>query len=275
MTPELQTVMQLAEQAGEILKKYHKTALDVQYKRDQFDPISIADRESDALLRAGIAAAFPKDHILSEENPLLPDSYKGRVWMIDPLDDTKGYLAGRDTAGIMIGLLEAGRPKLGVVFLPFRNEWYYGDLARGSFKVKDGATTRLQVRPIATIEQSRLVGRNVVEGDLRPIDNAIAKLGFKSTIPEGCIGAKVGLIASGDAEVFIHTNLKAGKWDTLAAEVILREAGGVMSDIDGKALDYTKPESGWNRYFIAACSPELLQKVVDELRDINARVHAF
>lgn len=122
---ELRTIMALAEQAGEVLKKYHRTNLDVEYKQDEFDPVSIADKESDELLRAGMNEAFPNDEILSEESPLLPNSYAGRVWMIDPLDDTKGYLAGRDTAGVMIGLLEAGKPKLGVVYLPFRNQWYY------------------------------------------------------------------------------------------------------------------------------------------------------
>ncbi len=267
--------MQLALQAGEVLKKYHQTQLDVSYKVDEFDPVSIADKESDALLRAGISSEFPDDEILSEESPLLPESYSKRVWMVDPLDDTKGYLAGRDTAGVMIGLLEAGRPKLGVVYLPFRNEWYFGEAGMGSFRTKDGVTTRLQVATTSEIEQSILVGRNIIKGDTRPIDNAIAKLNFKQTIPEGCIGAKIGLVAAADADIFIHTNLKAGKWDTLAAEVILTEAGGSITDIDGKKLDYTKPESGWDRYFLAAATPELLQIVVSRLAEIDAEYHYF
>lgn len=272
---ELKIAMRLAEQAGEILKKYHQTALDVQYKTDEFDPVSLADRESDLFLRRGITKAFPKDKILSEEDPLLPSSYDGRVWMIDPLDDTKGYLAGRDTAGVMIGLLDNGRPTIGLVFLPFRNEWYYGEAGKGAFRVKDGHTMLLKVSTKTAIEGSRLVGRNILAGDIRPIDNAIAQLPFGATIPEGCIGAKIGLVASSGADAFIHTNLKAGKWDTLAAQVILTEAGGVMSDIDGKPLDYTKPESGWDRYFMAAATPELLTKMVGGLALINEQEHLF
>ncbi len=275
-SPELQTALELARQAANILRKYHQTAVGIDYKKDEFDPVSVADRESDELLRAGIAAAFPDDEILSEENPLQPESYSGRVWMIDPLDDTKGYLRGENTSSIMIGLLEAGKPKMGLVYLPFRNEYYYGEVGKGSFVSRLGDITRLQVPDTTQIDDSRLVGRHVLAGDVRPIDEAVAKLGFGSTFVEGSIGAKIGLIAEGKADAFIHTNLKAGKWDTLASEVILSEAGGApLVDIDGKPLDYTKPESGWDRYFMAACTPELLQEMTTKLGEINEQTSSF
>jgi 3'-phosphoadenosine 5'-phosphosulfate (PAPS) 3'-phosphatase len=272
---ELSVAMELAEQAGEILKKYHRTNLLVGYKHDQFDPVTVADKESDEFLRAGVRRSFPNDEILSEENSLKPSSYDGRVWMIDPLDATKDYVGGGDGASVMIGLLEQGRPKLGVVYLPFRNEWYFGESGKGSFHVEAGISKRLHVPEATAIEESRLVGRNVLTGDVRPIDTAIAQLHFKQTIPEASIGAKIGLIAAREAEAFINTNLRAGKWDTLAAHVILAEAGGVMCDIDGKALDYTKQTSGWDRFFMAACTPELLQKIINGLGEINATTHTF
>jgi 3'(2'), 5'-bisphosphate nucleotidase len=275
MSPELTRAIDLAGQAGEILKKYHGTSFNVRYKKDIFDPVTIADKESDELLRGGISSDFPSDSILSEESPLQPSSYEGRVWMIDPLDDTKGYIAGRDTAGVMIGLAENGKPILGVVYLPFRDEWYYAEADKGAFRNKDGITTQLHVRSVLNITDSVLVGRNLVHGDVRPMDNVVSQLGFKGTIPEGCIGAKIGLIARGSADAFIHTNLKAGKWDTLAAQTILTEAGGVMCDIDGNELDYTKPDSGWNRYFMAACTPELLEQIVERLKTVNEQTHAF
>jgi 3'-phosphoadenosine 5'-phosphosulfate (PAPS) 3'-phosphatase len=276
MSPELQMALKLAREAAKILKKYHRTALDVDYKKDEFDPVSVADKESDELLRAGIAAVFPDDAILSEESPLRPESYEGRVWMIDPLDDTKGYLRGEDTSSIMIGLLEAGKPKVGLVYLPFRDEYYYGEVGKGSFVSRLGDVKKLQVPSTLQIEGSRLVGRHVLAGDVRPIDQAVAQLGFGSTVVEGSIGAKIGLIAEGKADAFIHTNLKAGKWDTLASEVVLSEAGGAsLVDIDGKPLDYTKPDSGWNRYFMAACTPELLQEMISKLGEVNEQTHTF
>ncbi len=261
--------MQLAEQAGEILKKYHGTNFDVHYKRDEFDPVTTADRESDDLLREAISKEFPNDEILSEENALQPSSYEGRVWMVDPLDDTKGYVAGRDTPGVMIGLSEQGKPILGVVYLPFRNEWYYGEAGKGAFRVKDGVTKQLRVRPTTDISEAVLAGRNELKRDVRPLDAAVARLGFKDALPEACFGAEIGLIAAGEADAGMQTSTKAGKWDTLAAQAILTEAGGVMCDIDGNALDYTKPDSYWDRYVLAAGTSELLQKMVSRLREIN------
>ena len=275
MSSELTKAMQLAEQAGEILKKYHGTSLNVNYKRDKFDPVTIADRESDDLLRGGICKEFPNDEILSEENPLQPSSYEGRVWMVDPLDDTKGYVAGRDTPGVMIGLLDKGKPTLGVVYLPFRNEWYYGEAGKGALRAKDDVTQQLQVRHTTDISEAVLVGRNILQEDVRPLDNAVAQLGFKKSLPEACLGAEIGLIASGVAAAFIQTSTKAGKWDTLAAQAILTEAGGVMCDIDGNALDYTKPGSSWDRYVLAAATPELLQKMLSKLRYFNKAAPTF
>jgi 3'(2'), 5'-bisphosphate nucleotidase len=269
ISQELAKVMQLAEQASEILKKYHGTKFDVDYKRDKFDPVTIADKESDDLLREGIRKEFPNDEILSEENPLQPSSYKGRVWMVDPLDDTKGFVAGRDTPAVMIGSYERSQPTLGVVFLPFRNEWYYGELGRGAFRVRDGLTSKLRVRRVTDIADSVLAGRNVLQGDVRPLDAAVARLGFKGAFPEASFGAEIGLVAAGEADVAMQTSTKAGKWDTLAAQVILTEAGGVMCDIDGNALDYAKPDSSWDRYVLAAATSELLENILRKLKDFK------
>ncbi|HEU5004500.1 MAG TPA: 3'(2'),5'-bisphosphate nucleotidase CysQ [Candidatus Saccharimonadales bacterium] len=269
MSAELTKAMQLAEQAGEILKKYHGTSFSVDYKRDEFDPVTIADRESDDLLRKGIGKEFPNDEILSEENPLQPSSYERRVWMVDPLDDTKGFVAGRDTPGVMIGLCEKSKPMLGVVYLPFRNEWYYAEAGKGAFRIKDGITEQLRVRRITDISEAILAGRNMLQKDVRPLDAAVAGLGFKNAFPEACFGGEIGLIAAGEADVAMQTSTRAGKWDTLAAQAILTEAGGVMSDIDGKALDYTKPDSHWNRYVIAAGTSELLQAILSKLKEVN------
>jgi 3'(2'),5'-bisphosphate nucleotidase len=269
MSPELNKAMQLAELAGEILKKYHGTSFDVDYKRDEFDPVTIADRESDDLLRMGIGKEYPNDEILSEENPLQPSSYEGRVWMVDPLDDTKGFVAGRDTPGVMIGLLENRKPIMGVVYLPFRNEWYYGEADKGAFRVKDGVTQQLRVRHTTDISEAVLAGRNVLQRNVSPLDKAVSQLGFKNAFPEACFGAEIGLVAAGEADVAMQTSTRAGKWDTLAAQVILTEAGGVICDIDGNALDYAKPDSHWDRYVLAAATPELLHEMLSKLSNFN------
>jgi 3'-phosphoadenosine 5'-phosphosulfate (PAPS) 3'-phosphatase len=73
----------------------------------------------------------------------------------------------------------------------------------------------------------------------------------------------------------MQTSTKAGKWDILAAQAILTEAGGIMCDIDGNTLDYTKPNSGWDRYVLAAGTSELLQKMLSNLKKINEATPTF
>lgn len=94
MTPELNMTISTAQEAGSILMQYFGRELDVSTKTDEFDPVTLADTTSDEFIRKTIAETFPQDAIPSEENSLRPINYTGRVWMVDPLDGTKDFIAG-------------------------------------------------------------------------------------------------------------------------------------------------------------------------------------
>src|SRR5437879_2808071 len=102
MDQQLEKVIEIARNAGEILLKYFGKELSTQYKTDRFDPVTLADREADEYLRKAFSENFPHDQILSEENSSRPSSYDGRIWMIDPLDGTKDFVAGRDSFATLI-----------------------------------------------------------------------------------------------------------------------------------------------------------------------------
>src|SRR5687768_1280062 len=108
MSDDCKTALGIAQAASNILLTYYQSALQVSFKADQFDPVTHADRESDAYIRAALQQAFPTDILLSEEHPEQPASYDGRVWVVDPLDGTKEFVAGRDCFGVIIGLLVHG-----------------------------------------------------------------------------------------------------------------------------------------------------------------------
>jgi len=73
------------------------------------------------------------------------------------------------------------------------------------------------------------------------------------------------LIAKGDAEAHINSGFRAGKWDIAASQIILEEAGGIVTDLDGKLLDYKKESTTLNRSFIASANKELHKKIIEEL----------
>jgi 3'(2'), 5'-bisphosphate nucleotidase len=270
MTEQLQIAISIAKQAGEILRKYYRKELDVAYKANEFDPVTQADKEADAFIRAELAKHFTDDTILSEEHDSRPDSYEGRVWMADPLDGTKDFVAGRDCFSVMIGLYEAGQPILGVVYVPIRGVLYYAELGQGAYVIEnDGEPKQMHVSNNSDIATATRVTRFVQKGDVRPIEELLDKLPFAHLLPEGSIGIKVSRIANGEAEAFVHTN-PSNKWDTLAAEVILKEAGGVITDIDSRALDYKQASVTWQRYLIAANNETIRSQVAEVLKDFHS-----
>lgn len=266
MPPELITqIFQIVHEAGNGLIEYQKKALTVEYKKDEFDPVTIADRNTDDFLRARLGALFPGDSFITEESAAAPKNYDGRVWMIDPLDGTKDFIAGRDCFAIHIGLLEGGIPKFGLVAVPRRGQIFSAVKGEGAFKYEDGKSTRLKVSDVTDIHEARLLTR-YAGGEIRPIEEDIARIPFKQRIPEGSMGIKICMVASGEAEVFIPGNFNVGKWDTLAPEVILKEAGGLLTDLNGAPLNYSQASRMWDALFVAANNLTLQSQVLGYLK---------
>ncbi len=266
MNKDLETIIEIAKQAGEILKKRFGQGLEVKYKQNEFDPVTQADKESDEYIREALTKAFPDDEILSEENDARPSSYAHRVWMVDPLDGTKDFVAGRGSFSVMIGLLDNNVPTLGAIYNPITDELFYAEKGHGAFRVFEGETTELHVSDNTDLSKAVLVTRNLVKGNDRPLDEQVNNLDVASRLPEGSIGLKLGRIVEGKADVFIHTNLLACKWDTLAGQVMLAEAGGVICDLEGNNLDYTKDTVGWDKYFVAANNRTILEEVLKHVK---------
>lgn len=212
-------VLRIADQANEILLKYYQQVLNVDYKKDEFDPVTIADREADNLIREQLHKEFPNDLILSEENDNIPDSYTGRVWMVDPLNGTKSFIKGKDTFAVVIGLVENGVPVFGCVTIPAQGKKFYAEKNKGAFYEVGGKFEKIHTSFVYEINDARAITREP-SGDIRPIEEKLNQIQFAQIIEEGS-GAKLCTIAVGDADVHINTNFRAGKWDIAAPQIIL------------------------------------------------------
>ncbi|MFA5987654.1 MAG: 3'(2'),5'-bisphosphate nucleotidase CysQ [Candidatus Paceibacterota bacterium] len=257
-------VFEIANLAGGILLKYRYQILKVDHKKDEFDPVTIADIESDVLIRNELQKTFPNDLILSEENDDIPDNYSGRVWMVDPLNGTKSFIKGTDTFAVVIGLVENGAPIFGCVTVPAQNKIFYAEKGKGAFQKIDGKFVKICTSSVREIEKARLITREP-SGDIRPVEESLDKLPFMERIAGGS-GAKLCVVAAGDAEAHINTNMRASKWDIAAPQVILEEAGGIVTDLDGKAIDYKDGSINLGRSFVASANKELHGKIIQELK---------
>ncbi len=257
-------VFKITDQASEVLMKYFKQAVNVEYKKDEFDPVTVADKESDSLIREQLHKEFPDDLILSEENDNIPNDYTGKVWMVDPLNGTKSFIKGTDTFGIVIGLVENGVPIFGCVKVPAKNQSFYAEKGKGAFQKVNGKFEKIHTASIYEIKEARLITREP-SGDIRPIEEKLDQIPFAQRIAEGS-GAKLCTIAQGEAEAHINTNMRAGKWDILAGQIILEEAGGAVTDMDGKAINYKDGGIRLPRSFVASANKELHEKIIAELK---------
>ncbi len=121
---ELNTAISLARLAGETILRHYAAGFQTEYKiaEDNYsEPVTVADREASRIIVDGLAAAFPDDGILSEEetDDLELRISKRRVWIVDPIDGTAGFVKHDGDFGVQIGLADSGVAVAGVVFVPF------------------------------------------------------------------------------------------------------------------------------------------------------------
>jgi 3'(2'), 5'-bisphosphate nucleotidase len=243
----VEEIIKIAKDAGKITLKYFRKGIKVKFKRDRFDPVTRADKESDAYIRLELKKLYPKDRILSEENLDVPSSYSGRVWIIDPLDGTKSFIEGKKDFSVMIGLCIDAVPVLGVVYAPAKDLLYYGEKGKGAFMIKNGIKKRIKVSKIGKIADSTLITRNISK-ERRELDSIVDNIKVKKRKKIGSIGLKLGLISNGEADLYIMTNPRSSKWDTCAPQAILEEAGGKMTHFSGDKLDYAQNSLQWDNF---------------------------
>ncbi len=117
----------LADAASAAILPHFRTVLPVDSKDDhRFDPVTIADRAAETAMRDMIGERFPRDGIVGEEHGNLNDGAE-RVWVLDPIDGTRSFIAGLPVWGVLIGLLHRGAPVLGMMAQPFTGERFAGD----------------------------------------------------------------------------------------------------------------------------------------------------
>jgi 3'(2'), 5'-bisphosphate nucleotidase len=235
MQAELEAARTLAVRAGAILLE-HYSAPAVRWK-GRGNPVTEADRAASAFLVKELRRFFPTDGILSEEES--DDAMRlslSRVWIIDPLDGTIEFIDHRDEFAVMIGLSIDGTADLGVVYQPTTEKLYYAASGSGAFLIENRSSRLLRVsRESNPAAMTMALSRSHHSA---AVDDVQRRLGIQATVTSGSIGLKVGLICEGRAHLYLHTSRDTSQWDTCAPDVILREAGGRMTDVFNEPLRY-------------------------------------
>ncbi len=236
------------------------------------EPVTEADRVANAHLVQGLREAFPDDGILAEESAPRPEWWrKRRVWCIDPIDGTKEYIKQNGEFAVMIGLADGKEAVLGLVLLPAQDLLYYGGPKLGAFRERLGeGFAPAAPEPIHVSEErefSRM--RMAISRSHRSalVGEMAERLGVRHEIQRGSVGIKLGLVASGEVELYLHPSAGTKRWDACGPDAILKGAGGRLTDFYGRPIDYDSSEVQ-NRAGLLASNGTRHDEIVALLRPI-------
>lgn len=239
---ELEHAVFLARLAGKTILEHYAAGFVTEEKigiDNLGEPVTIADREASRIIVEGLARAFPDDGLLSEEEPDDLDRRirKERVWIIDPMDGTAGFVKGDGDFGVQIGLSILGKPVVGVVYLPYYDILNYAVKGEGSYtETKSGVPIK---RHASLKNNFSEMGLAVSRHHLSPrMNRIIEQFKFGHLVRRGSVGLKAGLIADHSCDVYIHPSPRTKLWDTCAPQIILEEAGGRLTDLFGFDIRY-------------------------------------
>lgn len=234
----------LAIKAGAVILAVRAKGIEARLKNDQ-SPVTEADVKAEHVIVEGLAWHFPGIPVVAEEQAaagIVPKELGNCFFLVDPLDGTKEFCAGREDFTVNIALIEDGSPVAGLIYAPARAVLYAGSgetAYRAS--VADAAGEAVVERRIPLRPESEPQPRRVVasRNHLTPeTESYLAKLEGCSTVNIGS-SLKFCLLAEGSADLYPRFS-RTMEWDTAAGDAILRAAGGRTETLDGKLLTYGK-----------------------------------
>ena len=257
MQPNLEFIIDLSKQAGEILKEGYGKVHQVHYK-GPIDLVTEIDHKSEELLVSRILSAFPDHTVVAEESGLTQGSLE-HCWYIDPVDGTSNYSRGLPMFCVSIAYAHQGKMSLAAIYDPLRDESFYAEKGKGAF---------LNGSPIHVADTSELMTSMLVTGfpyDMEQEDNNIDN--FINMVKKAHTVRRLGsavldqaYVAMGRLDGYWEAGVSA--WDIAAGTLLIEEAGGLVTRINGEP-DYMKPP-----FDILAANPVLHSKMLAEFKGV-------
>ena len=239
--PELDALLRIAREAGELILRVYRQDFQVNQKNDQ-SPVTEADMAAHHHILAELTRLTPQIPVLSEESAeqVGPERMDWqRYWLVDPLDGTREFLDGKPDFTVNIALVRNFEPAVGVVYAPVRGELYAGRPGRAEF-AKIGADYAVTTRQAVSVRKapSRPL---VLASRSHRTPQTDAFIDSLKNVDCCAIGSslKFGLLARGEADLYPRFG-PTMEWDTAAGDAVLRAAGGRTMTLDGKPLTYGK-----------------------------------
>ncbi|MCZ2342817.1 MAG: hypothetical protein LC104_13660 [Bacteroidales bacterium] len=240
---EFQVAIAAARQAGQF----------AQAEYDRFVPIPDApasisthvDQGAQEIILQYLRQAFPTDALVAEEaTPTLQQAAgtSGRTWVVDPIDGTRGFAMKNGEFSIMIGLIVAGRPVVGVVLEPIADRLTAAHVGGGCW-VMQGTAEPIRCRVSAQADPSAGVMVQSHSKPGKPPKPVVTAIRPQTVVETYSAGIKLARVARGEVDFYVNDYQGFHDWDICAGQALVEEAGGRVTQFDGRDIDYGGPES--------------------------------
>lgn len=219
-------------------------------------PVCDADLAVDAFLKRELGALLPSAGWLSEETVDHPERLeRGLCWLVDPVDGTRDFVRGRPGWSVSVALVSEGRPLIGMLSAPARNEYWSAVAGQGA--MRNGIALSASTRTV-------LAGSRVPADSLPKADADLV-----TVYKPNSIALRIAMVGANEADLL--ATLRWGfEWDIAAATLIAREAGAVVSDAFGQPLDYNKRDP--RAFGLLVTAPAIHAAAVERLADRAAKL---
>ena len=239
----------IAQAAAEKILEVYATDFSIRNKSDK-SPLTKADLAAHEVICTGLARLTPDIPILSEESADIPYSTRKtweQYWLVDPLDGTREFIKRNGEFTVNIALIRDNYPVAGVIYVPVKHLCYYAATSEGAYKTGiNEAPVRIRAKTTKAdslvVAGSRSHGNKRQEEFLRKLGNNVETIAIGSSL-------KSCLVAEGIVDVYARFG-PTSEWDTAAAQCIVEEAGGIVTDLDLTRLRYNAKDSLINPDFL-------------------------
>jgi len=225
MSPRLAFALDAAVQAGRSTLAYFQNGVVYESKEDD-TPVTIADRNAERIIRERIDKVYPNDAILGEEEGI--SGVGDDRWVIDPIDGTKSFVCGVPLYATLLSYERNGEPEIGVCYFPALGDLIYAEKGQGAFW--NGRPAQVSKKKdfkgvvIASSGYLGLTERGLIDAFSKLVEQSLAARTW-------CDAYGHALVATGRVDLMIDCNVS--RWDVSAMAIIVREAGGRFTDLQG------------------------------------------
>ena len=237
-TDKLVRICELVRSCGAFIRNADRSSLQVDDKGGRANFVTAYDKEVQERLRAGLAEILPEVTFVGEEGEGNGYRPRGSFWIVDPIDGTTNFIKDYRVSAVSVALVVDGAAELGVVYNPYLDEMFTA--VRGEGACCNGKPVRVSEEPLE--RGVVLFGTAPYNPEFAENTFALARAYFEKSLDirrSGSAALDLCYVAAGRAELFFEFRLSP--WDHAAGGLVVREAGGLVSDLDGNEPRYDRP----------------------------------